>query len=67
MADALRAVPLGLEAVRLVLPETFNWPLFLVALALMAAPVAALMWAPDHDSQRRRWFPRSRAAGDTAR
>jgi hypothetical protein len=44
MADALRALPDGPDAVRMVLPETFNWPLFLVALALMAAPVAALLW-----------------------
>lgn len=42
MADALRALPDGAEAVRLVLPATFNWPIFLSALALMAAPVAAL-------------------------
>jgi hypothetical protein len=44
MADALRAVPDGLEATRLVLPAAFNWPVFLVALALMAAPVADLVW-----------------------
>jgi len=44
MADALRAAPHGLEAVRAVLPTTFNWPVFLVALALMAAPVAPLVW-----------------------
>ncbi|MGZ8868615.1 MAG: hypothetical protein ACXW2P_09750 [Thermoanaerobaculia bacterium] len=44
MADALRAVPQGLEAVRSVLPQTFNWPLFLVAWALMAAPVAPMVW-----------------------
>jgi hypothetical protein len=43
MADALRALPHGLEAVRTVLPATFNWPLFLVAWALMAAPVAAMI------------------------
>jgi hypothetical protein len=39
MADALTAVPRGAAAVRLVLPTAFNWPLFLLALALMAAPV----------------------------
>ena len=43
MADSLRAVPLGVEAVRTVLPQTFNWPLFLVALALMAAPIAPMI------------------------
>lgn len=48
MADALRAAPQGLEAVRNVLPATFNWPLFFVALALMAAPVAPMVvrWTP---------------------
>lgn len=44
MADALRVLPQGLDAVRTVLPVTFNWPLFLVAWALMAAPVAATIW-----------------------
>lgn len=44
MADSLRAAPYGLEAVRTVLPTTFNWPVFLVALALMAAPVAPMIW-----------------------
>lgn len=40
MADTLRALPYGVDAVRTVLPETFNWRLFLVALTLMASPVA---------------------------
>jgi len=40
MADAIRVAGQGAEAVRNVLPQQFNWPLFLVALALMAAPVA---------------------------
>jgi hypothetical protein len=44
MTDSLRAVPYGIDAVRTVLPETFNWSLFLVALTLMAAPVAPMMW-----------------------
>jgi hypothetical protein len=43
MADALRAVPDGIEAVRAVLPQSFNWPVFLVALGLMAAPVAPMI------------------------
>lgn len=46
MADALRAAPQGIEAVRTVLPATFNWPLFLVALALMAAPIAPMIVRP---------------------
>jgi hypothetical protein len=39
MADALRVVDQGVEVIRNVLPERFNWPLFCVALALMAAPM----------------------------
>ena len=44
MADALRTAPYGLDAVRAVLPRTFNWSMFLVALALMAAPVGSMFW-----------------------
>ncbi len=44
MADAIRVVSGGEEAVRNVLPTWFNWPLFIVALLLMAAPVADLSW-----------------------
>lgn len=41
MADALRAVDGGIEAVRQVLPRKagFNWPVFIIALLLMAVPV----------------------------
>ena len=42
MADAITAMSEGVEAVRMVLPVWFNWPLFSVALALMSAPVIAL-------------------------
>lgn len=38
MADAWRALPDGRDAVLRVLPSAFNWPLFSVALVLMAAP-----------------------------
>jgi hypothetical protein len=38
MIDAWRALPDGREAVLQVLPKTFNWPLFSVALLLMALP-----------------------------
>jgi hypothetical protein len=38
MVDAWRAVPHGRDAVLQVLPTTFNWPLFSVALLLMASP-----------------------------
>lgn len=43
MADALRVVDGGERALREVLPVSFNWPLFLVALGLMAVPVASVL------------------------
>ena len=43
MADSVRALKQGEDAVRNVLPETFNWPLFGFALVLMASP-AFLLW-----------------------
>jgi hypothetical protein len=47
MADPLRVVHQGLGAARTVLPQAFNWPVFLVALALMAAPVAHSVRRPS--------------------
>jgi hypothetical protein len=44
MADSLRAVHRGLDVTRTVLPQPFNWSVFVVALTLMAAPVAQLAW-----------------------
>jgi hypothetical protein len=44
MADALRSLPLGLDATRSVLPTSFNWPGFCAALALIAAPLAHAGW-----------------------
>jgi len=44
MADALGAVRQGPDVVRQVLPTLFHWPAFLVALALMAAPVLHTAW-----------------------
>lgn len=41
MADAVQAALGQGGAVRSVLPERFNWPLFGLALALLAAPIAA--------------------------
>jgi hypothetical protein len=43
MADSLRALPQGFFATRTVLPQQFNWPVFGVALALMAGPVVHLL------------------------
>ena len=42
MIDAWRALPGGRDLVMRVLPTVFNWPLFLVALLLMASPVLRL-------------------------
>ena len=39
MADSLRVAHNGLESIRTMLPVHFNWPLFLVALGLMSAPL----------------------------
>jgi len=44
MADAIRAVPDGLEATRQLLPTAFNWPLFCLAVILMAAPAVEIGW-----------------------
>jgi hypothetical protein len=38
MLDAWRALPHGRDAVLQALPTTFNWPLFCVALLLLASP-----------------------------
>lgn len=45
MIDAWRAVPDGRAAVLQVLPKTFNWKLFWVALLLMASPALQLLRA----------------------
>ncbi len=39
MTDSIRALPGGARAIRALLPQRFNWPLFIVALALMSAPI----------------------------
>jgi hypothetical protein len=43
MADAIRVAGEGYEAVQKMQPTWFNWPLFAVALVLLAAPIAD-MW-----------------------
>jgi hypothetical protein len=48
MTDAIRVAEGGVDALRNLLPTYFNWPLFLVALVLMAAPTIKLayeLWA----------------------
>lgn len=44
MADALRVAGQGEAALRALLPTRFNWPLFGLALVLMAAPLLAAGW-----------------------
>jgi hypothetical protein len=44
MADTLPAANQGIVALRTVLPARFNWPLFCLALLLMAAPVWHVLW-----------------------
>src|SRR5258706_105167 len=44
MTDTLAVSSCGFDAIRRMLPEKFNWPLFGVALMMMAAPVAQLGW-----------------------
>ncbi|NUO80570.1 hypothetical protein HUU05_10870 [candidate division KSB1 bacterium] len=39
MSDAIRAVEGGVDALRQVLPVWFNWPVFIIALILMAIPL----------------------------
>jgi hypothetical protein len=44
MAYSLRAVVHGLDPTTLALPIAFNWPLFCLAVALLAAPLAQTGW-----------------------
>ena len=43
MADTIAAAHRGLDAIRTVLPEKFNWPMFGVALVLMSVPVMQII------------------------
>jgi hypothetical protein len=55
MIDAWRALPGGRDAVLQVLPTSFNWPLFSVALLLMASPALHQVgWLPTMKSVFRR-------------
>ena len=44
MADTIAVSPHGLEAIRIMLPENFNWTLFSVALLFMGMPLLKLLW-----------------------
>lgn len=62
MADTLRVASQGADAVRQVLPTHFNWGLFIVALALMSAPVFDLV----RKVRRRNVMPGSPSLGSQA-
>jgi hypothetical protein len=52
MIDAWRALPGGRDAVLRVLPTTFNWPVFVVALLLMATPALRVVLGRRRNSTR---------------
>jgi hypothetical protein len=54
MADSLRVADQGVDVIRRVLPEQFNWPLFCLAWLMMAAPVVEQLWQLRGQ---RRWLP----------
>jgi hypothetical protein len=43
MADSLRVADGGVSSVREVLPVEFNWPLFIISLVLMSAPIIQVL------------------------
>ena len=51
MADAIPLASQGEAALRRLLPDEFHWPLFLVALGLMAAPIVPLLRGLFRDTQ----------------
>jgi hypothetical protein len=44
MNDAIHALPLGLEAVRIARPTSFNWPLYLVAVCGLVFSLLTAIW-----------------------
>jgi hypothetical protein len=44
MEDALRVLPVSVERLLDLRPERFDWPLFLLALVFLSAPVVELAW-----------------------
>jgi hypothetical protein len=52
MEDAIHVVSRGENALRAMLPQHFDWPLFILALVLMAAPVFASVRQIQHASRR---------------
>ena len=54
MADSLSVANQGVPVIRDVLPVAFNWPLFCVALMLMAAPIVQVLWRLRHQAMQGR-------------
>jgi hypothetical protein len=52
MSEPIRSLDGGIEAIRTVLPTWFNWPVFIIALALMAAPIFDIIKQIGHDRKR---------------
>jgi hypothetical protein len=51
MADSIRVADQGVEVLRNLLPGRFNWPLFSVALLLMAIPVIQIAQITSHQTK----------------
>lgn len=51
MSDAIHAPKWDADTLANILPESFNWPLFILALVLMAAPVVELGWLRNRKGQ----------------
>jgi hypothetical protein len=60
MSDTIRSINGGIEAIRTVLPTWFNWPVFIIALALMAAPIIEVskqIWKGKSSGEKLRFIP----------
>ena len=62
MADSIHAVSQGVQVTRTLLPTSFNWPVFALAVTLMAAPVAHLAWRISLENPRWKHSPSTRRA-----
>jgi hypothetical protein len=51
MEDALRTLPQGLNQFMHLRPTHFDWPLFLIALACLSAPVVELAWRASYSAR----------------
>jgi len=68
MQDSIRVAHGGMDALRNLLPQSFNWPLFCLALVLMASPIIQLIRRldgagignRDASSGQKWWVPRSK-------